>query len=162
MRVPDRDIEWELRVPPFRLGWESELIRQINERWTYDLFLCYLFIPWIPTQSDSSQPVTAASFSLHLTHTGTVDTGLLWWHWNNCFYFTPKVFLFHSYLVLGKAQRKRYEYGFYFSLCTTTLIITTISSHQHCWGFLLSLWNPETTVSKKLTLIAWVFFVEKI
>lgn len=111
VRVPGRDIEWELRVPPFWLGRASELIRQINERWTYvgarplSVPVCHLFVPWIPAQSDSGQPFTVAAMSLHLlTRTGTVRTKVgcfgrtetvvsisLW----NCFcpvcFFPPKI-----------------------------------------------------------------------
>lgn len=81
--VPGRDIEWELRVPPFRLGPASELIRQINERWAYvgarplSVAVCHLFVPWILAQSDSVQPFTAAAIPLYpLTCTGIA--GLMW------------------------------------------------------------------------------------
>lgn len=61
VRKPGGDIEWEPRVPPFRLGRASELIRQINERWT-DVGarpppappLCHLLVASMPPQSDSS------------------------------------------------------------------------------------------------------------
>lgn len=81
--VPGRDIEWELRVPPFRLGPASELIRQINERCTYirarplSVPVCHLFVPWILAQSDSSRAFMAALISLRLlTHSGTARTNV--------------------------------------------------------------------------------------
>lgn len=84
VRVPGRDIEWELRVPPFCLGRASEPIRQINERWTYvgarplSVPLCHLSVPWIPAQSDSDQPFTVATVSLNLlTHTSTLGWSAL-------------------------------------------------------------------------------------
>lgn len=90
VRKPGGDIEWEPRVPPFRLGRASELIRQINERWT-DVGarpspappLCHLLVASMPPQSDSSWVFFLFFFSCshHLSasvaHTGTVEPSLL-------------------------------------------------------------------------------------
>lgn len=89
VRVPGRDIEWELRVPPFCLGRASELIRQINERWTYvgaqplSVPPCHLSIPWIPAQSDSGQPFTVAPCLWICWPTPAHYGGLLWPCWNS-------------------------------------------------------------------------------
>lgn len=81
--VPGRDIEWELRVPPFRLGPASELIRQINERWAYvgarplSVPVCHLFVRWMLAQSDSGQPFSVAAIPLHpSTRTGAAATNV--------------------------------------------------------------------------------------
>lgn len=90
VRGPGRDIEWEPRVPPFRLGRASELIRQINERWADvgarppSVPVCHLLVPWIPALSDSGQLFSGHHLSASVTHAGTVRTKV------GCFCLTGK------------------------------------------------------------------------
>lgn len=108
VRGPGRDIEWEPRVPPFRLGRASELIRQINERWADvgahppSVPVCHLLVPWIPAQSDSSQLFSGHHLSASVTRTGTVWTRLLWSHWKKSYPFyleTAPIYIFFSYFT---------------------------------------------------------------